>query len=298
MNRESLQIDSNLPATTYGINTGVTSVGSLPIIRVGGFNQLGGSPGWPYRFGPDSVHQFVDYVSYLRGKHAIKFGGDFRHNYADPSQRGSAKGAINFFGGQAFDIPAIGTTPEIKSTPLEDLLAGTPTFGTIQSGNPERHLTQWYYAGSIQDDWRVTPKLTLNLGLRYEYSTPMGETHNLLGSFDPSAGLEQVGNEISSIYKGNHHDFGPRFGLAWDLSGKGTTVVRAGYSLIYTALLPMQALTGIGGGQNGSNGGVGTIPTGATIVVNGVSKPGTGNIAVANVTIPGSVLATNWQNNA
>jgi hypothetical protein len=288
MNRESLQIDSNLPATTYGINTGVTSVGSLPIIRVGGFNQLGGSPGWPYRFGPDSVHQLVDYVSYLRGKHAIKFGGDFRHNYADPSQRGSAKGAINFFGVKAF--PSL--------TPLETLLAGVPTNGTIQSGDPERHLTQWYYAGSIQDDWRVTSKLTLNLGLRYEYSTPMGETHNLLGSFNPSAGLEQVGNQISSIYKGNHHDFGPRFGLAWDLSGKGTTVVRAGYSLIYTALLPMQALTGIGGGQNGSNGGVGTIPTGATIMVNGVSKPGTGNIAVANVTIPGSVLATNWQNNA
>ncbi len=288
MNRESLQIDSNLPATTYGINTGVTSVGSLPIIRVGGFNQLGGSPGWPYRFGPDSVHQLVDYVSYLRGNHAIKFGGDFRHNYAAPSQRGAAKGAINFFGVKAF--PSL--------TPLETLLAGVPTNGTIQSGDPERHLTQWYYAGSIQDDWRVTSKLTLNLGLRYEYSTPMGETHNLLGSFSPTAGLLQVGNQIGSIYKGNHHDFGPRFGLAWDLSGKGTTVIRAGYSLIYTSLLPMQALTGIGGGQNGSNGGVGTVPTGATIVVNGVSKPGTGNIAVANVTIPGSVLATNWQNNA
>ena len=109
--------------------------------------------------------------------------------------------------------------------------------------------------------------------------------------------MEQVGNQISSIYKGNHHDFGPRFGLAWDLSGKGTTVLRAGYSLIYTSLIPMQALTGIGGGQNGSNGGVGTVPTGATFVVNGVSKPGTGNIAVANVTVPGSVLASNWQNN-
>ena len=287
MNRESLQIDSNLPATTYGINTGVTSVGSFPIIRVKGFNQLGGSPGWPYRFGPDSVHQLVDYVSYLRGNHAIKFGGDFRHNYADPSQRGAAKGAINFNGGQAF----------ASSTPLEDLLAGTPSFGTIQSGNPERHLVQWYYAGSIQDDWRVTSKLTLNLGLRYEYSTPMGETHNLLGSFNPSVGLEQVGNQIGSIYKGSPHDFGPRFGAAWDLSGKGKTVLRAGYSLIYTSLLPLQALTGIGGGQNGSNGGVGTIPTGATIIVNGVSTPGPGNIAVANVRIPGSSLAPNWQNN-
>ena len=192
MNRESLQVDSSLPPTTYGINTGVTTVGSLPIIRVGGFNQLGGSPGWPYRFGPDDVYQFMDYVSYLRGKHALKFGGEFRRNYANPSQRGSAKGAINFFGNKAFQ----------GSTPLEDLLAGDPTNATIQSGDPSRNLIQWFYAGSFQDDWRVTPKITLNLGLRYEYATPMGEQNNLLGSFSPSAGLLQVPNQIGSIYNG------------------------------------------------------------------------------------------------
>ena len=102
MNRGSLQIDSNLPPTSYGINTGVTIVGGFPIIRVRGFNQLGGSPGWPYRFGPDSVYQFVDSVSYLRGNHALKFGGDIRRNYADPVQRGAAKGGINFNGATGF----------------------------------------------------------------------------------------------------------------------------------------------------------------------------------------------------
>jgi hypothetical protein len=290
MNRESLQIDSSVRPTAYGINTGVTTVGSLPIIRVGGFNQLGGSPAWPYRFGPDSVYQFVDYVSYLRGKHAIKFGGDFRRNYANPSQFSFAKGSINFFGNQSFS----------GSTPLEDMLAGVPTFGTIQSGNPERHLLQWFYAASIQDDWRLTPKITLNLGLRYEYTTPMSEQNNLLGSFDPGKGLLQVGSQIGSIYRGNKTDFAPRLGVAWDLTGKGTLVLRAGYSIIYSSLIPMQAFTGIGGGQNGSNGGVATVPTGATIVVNGVSTPGTGKIATANVTVPGgsgSPLSLNWQNN-
>jgi Carboxypeptidase regulatory-like domain len=290
MNRESLQVDSSLPATTYGINTGVTTVGSLPIIRVGGFNQLGGSPGWPYRFGPDSVFQFVDYVSFVAGNHAFKFGGDFRRNYANPSQRGAAKGAINFFGGQAFP----------GSTPLEDMLAGVPTNATIQSGDPGRELLQYAYAASFQDDWRIIPTLTVNLGLRYEYTTPMSEVNNLLGSFSPSAGLQQVGSQIGSIYQGNHHDFAPRLGLAWDLSGHKTTVLRAGYNIIYSSMIPMQAFTGIGGGQNGSNGGVATVPTGATIVVNGVSTKGTGTIAVANVTLPGGVgspLSSNWQNN-
>lgn len=292
MNRGSLQIDSNLPPTTYGINTGVTIVGGFPIIRVAGFNQLGGSPGWPYRFGPDSVYQFVDYVSYLRGNHAFKFGGDIRRNYADPAQRGSAKGAINFRGGgRAFQ----------GSTTLEDFLAGDPANATIQAGNPERHLLQWAYAASAQDDWRVTPKVTANLGLRYEYTTPMSEENHLLGGFDPKVGLEQIGNQIGSIYKSNRTDFGPRLGLAWDITGRGTTVLRAGYSLIFSSLIPMQGFTGIGGGQNGTSGGVGTVPTGATFVVNGVSTKGSGNIAVANVTVPGgagSPLSFNWQNNS
>src|SRR6202030_2605252 len=183
MNRMSQQVDSNVPASHYGIFTGVTQTGSLPIIRLSGFTALGGSPGWPYRFGPDTVYQFIDYVSYLRGNHAFKFGGDLRRNLADPAQRGAAKGAVAFQGGRAFS----------GSTALEDFLAGDPAFATIQSGDPARQLHQWSYAASIQDDWRVTPKVTLNLGLRYEYTTPMGEANNLLGGFDPQLGMLQVG---------------------------------------------------------------------------------------------------------
>jgi hypothetical protein len=285
MNRMSQQVDSNVPASNYGIFTGVTETGSLPIIRLSGFTPLGGSPGWPYRFGPDTVYQFIDYVSYVHGSHAFKFGGDFRRNLADPSQFGAAKGAINFRGGSA----------------LENMLAGVPTFATIQSGNPARQLSQWAYAFSFQDDWRVTPKLTLNLGLRYDYASPMAEANNLLGGFDPSVGMEQVGQQIKSLYNGDHKNFAPRFGLAWDLSGKGTTVIRAGAGIVFNTLLPMQTFTGLAGNAVNVSGGVTTVPTGATIVVNGVATPGTGTIAVSNVTVPGgggSALASNWQNNS
>lgn len=288
MNRESQQVDSNLPPSTYGIFTGVTTVGSSPIIHVGAFSPLGGHPGWPYRFGPDTVYQGVDYVSYLRGNHAFKFGGDFRRNLADPAQRGAAKGLIFFRNSGSFSA-------------LENFLAGVPAFATIQSGNPERHLQQSAFAASFQDDWRVSSKLTLNLGLRYDYTTPMSEANNLLGGFDPNQGLVQVGKQISSIYKPNRTDFSPRFGLAWDLSGKGTTVVRAGYSLIFISLIPMQAFTGVAGNAPNASGGVATVPTGATFVVNGVSTKGSGTIAVANVRVPGgpgSPIALNWQNNS
>jgi hypothetical protein len=285
MNRETQQVDSNVPASSYGIfTTSNPTVGSFPFIKIAGFTALGGSPGWPYKFGPDTVFQVVDYVSYLHGNHAFKFGGDLRRNLADPAQRGAAKGQIKFLGP--------------SSSSLEHFLAGTPTTGTIQSGDPARQLRQWSYAASIQDDWRVTPKVTLNLGLRYDYTTPMSDANNLLGGFDPSVGLLQVGQQISSLYQGDHTNFSPRVGVAWDLSGKGTTVIRAGYSIIYNSMLPMQTFTGLAGNAVNVTGGVATVPTGATLVVGGVSTPGAGKITVANVTVPSAQLASNWQNNS
>jgi outer membrane receptor protein involved in Fe transport len=290
MDRNNKTLDQTVPASSYGIYTGVTNpiIGSLPQIHVNGFTNLGGSPGWPSLQGPASVFQFVDYVSYSLGNHAIKFGGEIRHNGVDVGAYGGSKGAIRFSGGNAFS----------GSTPLEDFLAGFPNTATIQLGNPQRHLTTLEYAASVQDDWRVTPRLTVNLGLRYDYTTPLRESNNLLGNFDPAVGLLQVGNQISSPYNGDHKDFGPRFGVAWDISGNGTTVLRAGASVVFDTQLPMFVFVQVGNNaQNGAAGGVISVPTGAQIVVNGVTTPGTGTIAVSSVTVPSSNLAASWQNN-
>jgi outer membrane receptor protein involved in Fe transport len=290
MNRNNKTVDQSVPASAYGIYTGVTNpvIGSLPTIHISGFNNLGGSPGWPSLQGPAVVYQFVDYVSYLHGNHAFKFGGEFRHNGVDVGAYGGSKGQIKFNGGT-------------EATPLEDFLAGFPSGANIQLGSPQRHLTTWDYAASVQDDWRLTPKITLNLGLRYDYATPLAESNDLLGNFDPTLGLLQVGKQISTPYNGDHKDFGPRVGVAWDLSGKGTTVVRAGASVIFDTQLPMFVFSNISGNaQNGATGGIITVPTGAQIVQNGVTTPGTGTIAVSSVSLGGglgSTLASNWQNN-
>jgi hypothetical protein len=301
MDRNNKTLDQTVPASTYGIYTGVTNpvVGSLPQIHIKGFTNLGGSPGWPSLQGPAVVYQFVDYVSYLRGNHAIKFGGEIRHNGVDVGAYGGSKGTIKFNGGT-------------EATPLEDFLAGFPSVASVQLGSPQRHLTTWEYAGSVQDDWRLTPKVTVNLGLRYDYITPLRESNDLLGNFDPAVGLLQVGKQISSPYNGDHKDFGPRVGVAWDLTGKATTVVRAGASVIFDSQLPMFVFSNISGNaQNGTSGGLITVPTGATQITcpascmtassptfgTPVTVAGTGTIAVSSVTVPASSLVPSWQNN-
>jgi len=277
-NKANLAVDHNVPATAYGINTGVTDPQrlGLPQINVAPFNSLGGGVNWPKFQGPDSVYQGSDYVSYLRGKHAFKFGGEIRHGSVNEGSFRGSKGQIFFNGGGAF----------AGSTNLEDFLAGAPTFGKITYGNPQRHETQWLYAGFFQDDWRVSPNLTLNLGLRYEYTTPIREDHNLLGNFDPNlGGLVQVGHQISSPYNPDHTQFAPRLGLAWDITGKGTTVVRAGGGIVYDTI-SMETLLVQENVQNATTIGLATIPTGAPIVVNGVTTPAKGTIAVSSVVIP------------
>jgi hypothetical protein len=297
-NKLNNAVDHNVPASSYGIYTGVTDPmrGGMPQINISGFTPLGGGVNWPKYQGPDSVYQGIDYVSFLRGKHAFKFGGEVRYSSANGGSFRGNKGQILFnsgSGGNAFP----------GSTPLEDFLVGAPQLARISFGPALRHETQWGYAGFFQDDWRILQNLTLNLGLRYEYVTPIREQHNLLGNFDPSlGGLVQVGQQISSPYKGDHNNFAPRFGLAWDISGNSKTVVRAGIGVVYDNI-SMETLLVQENTQNATAIGLATIPTGANIVVNGVSTPGKGTITVSSPTFPGgplsanSQLTQNWLNN-
>jgi hypothetical protein len=229
--------DLNTPATSYGLNTGVSGpyTGGLPRISFAGafIPGLGGFK-WPKFQGPDSITQVIDHVSYSAGKHSIKFGGELHRNQVTNAAYGNARGSIKFLGGFTPNPAISGQT--LNTTALEDFFAGYPVNASVEVGNPTLHLHNWAYSAFVQDDWRLRKGLTLNFGVRYEFSSVPQEERNLLGNFVPSVGLVQVKtgtNQIPSLYNSDHATFGPRFGFAWDTDGKGTTVIRGGSGLVY-----------------------------------------------------------------
>jgi hypothetical protein len=246
-------------ATAYGINTGITDpkLGGLPCIVFSDFDNLGGSCGWPLETTPNYNYQFNDNVSWTKGAHQIQFGGEVRHGGTNNYRASNARGQIRF-------------------RSLTNFLTGTVRDGKLLQGDPTRHVTLNSYAGFIRDDWRVSKRLSLNLGLRYDVETPIKEEHNLIANFIPSVGLEQVGKGIDSPYNTKWTNFSPRFGLAWDVFGTGKTVFRAGTALIYEVPPIRMFINSTGLNLN---------PTGAT----GVN---TGDISVFSRTLSASQI--NW----
>ncbi|HEY7387923.1 MAG TPA: TonB-dependent receptor [Bryobacteraceae bacterium] len=271
---------------TYHLYTGQTNPAyyGLPIMLFqGGFTfQLGAS--WPKTVGPDGVWQVTDSVSWLRGNHALKFGGDILVNQSTNNVTANTKGPLRFAGG------------------IDAFFAGNMSRAQISAGNFLRHLQDEGYGLFIQDDWRVTPKLTINMGLRYELTTVFTESNNLVGNFDPTQGLVQVGKQIKSPFNGDHRDFAPRVGVAWDLSGKGTTVLRAGAGVYYSEY-SFDSFMAIGNLL-----GMRTVPTGVNLYTNGNTTPFTagGTINLGAITFGGGSLGSattpgtvkyNWANN-
>jgi hypothetical protein len=270
--------DHNTPATAYGLDTGVTNpfYDGLPRINICCFyifpNELGGF-NWPKVQGPDTRLQFVDHVSYIRGKHALKFGGELHRDAFSGAAYGGARGRIKFgLGGQTLGQPAVGG--------IEDFFAGFSSHASLLVGDPTRHIHDWGLAGFVQDDWRATRNLTVNLGLRYELNTVIKEEHDLLGNFSPTVGLEQVGMQIKAPYNGDHKDFAPRIGFAWDAMGNGRTVVRGGFGLMYE-VLNWESFLAL---ENSL--GLSSVPTGA-IIDSGVGTAG-GKIAVGTINFSGA----------
>jgi len=274
----TLPADLNTPASTYGLDTGVTgpNTGGLPRIGFGGYFTTLGSFKWPKFQGPDSITQFVDHISYTVGKHALKFGGELHYNKVQNASYGNARGSVNFLGGVVSPGPPPAGVPT-ASSPLEDFFAGAPFKSTVEVGNPTLHLHNWAYSGFFQDDWRVTKNLTINFGIRYEDSSVPQEANNLLGNFDPTLGMVQVGHQISSLYNSDHNNFGPRMGFAWDIGGNGRTVLRGGAGLTYETV-NWQSFVAFNNAF-----GPGSVPTGAPIDALGDTSGGT--IKTSNVTV-------------
>jgi hypothetical protein len=222
--------DSGFAPSSIGLGatTGLAGEG-LPIITTGSFAQLGASSSDPrHRF--DTNNQLIDNFSWKLNKHDIKFGGDF---YRTSIQ-------------QYFDKYFRG---KLEFSDLTDLLDGTVDGGFQYAGDTLRHTFENSYGFFVQDSFRATQHLTINYGLRYDFFGVIGEKNNLLSNItnldavNNTFTLTQVGQPgLSSLYNPDRKDFAPRVSFAWDVNGKGKTVVRAGWGMFYDAFSQDMAL--------------------------------------------------------
>jgi hypothetical protein len=300
-----VNVDVGTSASSYGVDTGVTNplAGGLPSIVISGFGN-GGTPvvgtafNRPQYFTPNPYYDIQDSVSVLRGKHSIKIGGEYTHLEADAEVFNNGRGRFNFLGG--------GIGPLLpNSTSLEDFFAGTlgnssNPGAALLSGQPLSQLTARNFAAYVQDDWRITPRVIINAGLRYTFLTPMKDSFGNIGNFDPSTttGMVQQGQAgYNTIWKSDPFDFEPRIGMAWDVRGNGNTVVRIGVGLIHETW-NLETFEGQFIMQNDGSTAINAIPTAATIscgitaLVPSISCPSTGGgtNSLGSATFPGSAL--------
>jgi len=180
--------------------------------------DFGATPG-PALFSdlrPQHSLQFLDTLTWVKGKHTVKAGFDIRHavthDTLQPQEFLAFDGIHNFEQAQALQLSTLGYN-EVG----------------VQNTN---------YDFFVQDDIRLTPRFTLNLGLRYEYNTVL--QGDLIGNFNIAAlTLDPIGKPL---YNPDRNNFGPRVGFSWDPFGHGKTVVRGGFGVFYSPMLTGAAL--------------------------------------------------------
>ncbi len=224
-----------------GIPNNPATAGGVPQTQFGSpANTFIGSPDFLPKSQAPQQYQYIDALSISRGRHSMKFGATLyapmRNIFQDePSTRGD----LGFSG--IFTCLRGGASGGCVSGGISyaDGLLGYAQ--QVQLSNV--HFVDqrlWFLSGFAQDDWKVTPKLTLNLGLRYEFATPALEGKNQMANFDPTAnggagGLvfaASGGLQTRSLVQPNYKNFAPRFGFAYSIDQK--TIVRGGYGYYYS----------------------------------------------------------------
>ena len=223
--------------------SGVVPVANaVPQVNITGFSALGG-PSWITQ--RIETYSWVDNVSYVTRAHTLKFGVDIRHVMFDIRNIGATHGIFRFTG--TFSGDSIG-----------DYLLGLArnSSSTAPPGADGVNLSN-FWMGFVQDDWRVSPKLTLSLGLRYEFAEPFENTRGRISMLDvafpggrmiypeaaeyfvPGEGFlpSETGEPLArkGLYKPDRNNFSPRFGFAWRPFGGNRTAVRGSYGIFTEA---------------------------------------------------------------
>lgn len=196
----------------------------------GGYRRVGDP-----RFAPTLLsseeRQITDVLTLVRGGHTFKLGGEIRWSQFNISQEAAPRGQFSF-DGEFTQNPVNGT----GGSSLADMLLGLPInarISTVIGLHNRQHVPSFF----AQDDWKITPRLTLNLGLRYDYFSPTVELNDHQSNFDYNTGTIIVagqGGASRSLVEADKANFAPRLGFAWTPTQSGTTVIRGAYGIFYS----------------------------------------------------------------
>jgi hypothetical protein len=195
-----------------------------------GFDQVGITPP---EGRTDVTGHIGDVLSYVVGKHQFRFGGEVRQGHVDEFYYRRSLGSFSFTGaypGTAWSGTCASTDPTCA---LADFLAGDVSSSDIAIGGAQRKVVVNGFDFFGQDEWQLTRKLNINLGLRYEYIGPLHDGDKDLAVFIPSQGLQIQGNGIGSIFPPDKNNFAPRFGFAYQPTASADLVVRGGIGVFY-----------------------------------------------------------------
>ena len=219
-----------------GVPDNPAFAGGVTMITFANLNTFIGSPNFLPKFQKTQQWQFGDTVSWTRGRHHFKFGTDVHAPQTDNFQDvPGLRGALTF--DKIFTCERNAKNQCVAGTgyPYADFLLGDPQ--TAMLSNQFEVNQKWYWFDFFaQDDFKVTDRLTLNLGVRYDFSSPVWEGNNHLSNFDPAGSgsiiMASSGSlEARTLVQPQKLDFSPRVGFAFELTPK--TVLRGGYGMFY-----------------------------------------------------------------
>lgn len=195
-----------------GLGVGTGGVGSLEFTGDGG----------PFTVPENSFH-VSDKVTYIRGNHAFKTGADARFRQ------------INLFDGGAGPAKGfIGFDDSVTGNAQANILLGRSSFSNAPLVNGPFTISRHEYDVFVQDDWKVSSRLTLNLGLRWDLFTPSTERFNRFGNYSfATRTIIEASSSDSSLINTDYHNVGPRIGFAYAVGKESKLVIRGGWGLLY-----------------------------------------------------------------
>ncbi len=269
-----LGVNNKIDPRKLGVDTGPLSTADfgVPYVYLGYIaTYIGGVAGYPITTRPDQTYDTSESFTWIKGSHTMKMGGNWQYAYTD-SLRNRSRSNLRL----TADSDLVNELTQLYLLRFDQ---ASRSFGSTQ-----RHLYENSVGLYFSDEWKLRPRLTVTLGLRWDLNQPISVPDGLGGNFltgpatGPNSwpnpiGLVSLGPRLQRVYNYDFRDFGPRAGLAWDVFGNGKTALRLGYAMTYDVATFGAIHAPQNSAMNGSLSGVFTNPNQGVFSVKSAGVP-------------------------